>query len=52
MMVKCRLREQSEKGLCPPSRLHTFKGRKRNKQEFYAWKPKKETAQQLAFDKV
>jgi hypothetical protein len=30
MMVKRRLREQSEKGLCPTSRLHTFKGRKRN----------------------
>jgi hypothetical protein len=41
MMVKRRLREQSEKGLCPTSRLHTFKGRKRNKQEILCLETKK-----------
>jgi len=52
MMVKCRLREQSEKSLCPQASFTLSRAEKETNKKFYAWKPRKEKARQLAFDIV
>jgi len=49
---KCRLREQSEKSLCPQAGFTLSRAEKETNKKFYAWKPRKEKARQLAFDIV